>query len=104
VKKLEEHIRKRGFDLDLVRREGMVAIYSQSDEGVIRAYEVIEIKERKESEFMGRTIEAHEKYPADSEWGRTGWSFGVFSHHPKRALAKANAQMDLVLNRIKERV
>lgn len=103
MKKLETHIRKRGFDLEQIIRVGMAAIYSQSQEGKLLAYEVIEIKERGDTEFNGRTVLAHEKYPADSEWGRTGWSFLTMGNPNEVALKRAREKFDELLKRIRER-
>lgn len=106
MKILETHMRRRGMILNQILREGMVAIYEQSIEDGIRkilvAYEVIEIKERPDTMFGDRKVEAHEKYPADSEWGKTGWSF-MTMQHPERALKRAKEKFTEVLEKIKER-
>lgn len=69
---------KLGWTFTQVRREGMVAIYTKRKPNWApdcQDYEVIIVRNRRERLIDGRTIEAHEGYPSDEEWGTYGWSY-----------------------------
>lgn len=94
-RKLPEKIRKNGFDYQLIRRIDDVAVYSQSDEGKLVAYEVFEIRKAEAGEFMGKTVEAREKMPSNEEWGNN-----AFTVH---TLDRAFQYVKEILKRIKIR-
>ena len=91
MKKLNETFRKSGYDYKLIERVSNVAIYSQSDEGQIIAYEVGVIKEQKEGRIGDAIIEAGEKWPSSETWGLYGFTF--------RSLDKAREKMEELLNK-----
>ena len=71
---LPTKLRKDGFDLTQVCREGNVAIYAQSKGGCVYSYEVILVREEKEKTMFGRFVPAHEAYPRSEDWGRLAWT------------------------------
>lgn len=74
MKKLDTVIKKRLFEYNLIDREDHKAIYSQSYEGKVIAYEVFKVKVAKETELFGAIIPEHEKFPGDNDFGVTAWS------------------------------
>jgi len=69
-------LRKSGFDLHQVLRDGAVALYRQTKPGTsIEALEVIKIRKQGQRTFNGRTMEAQELYPSALDWGMRGWTF-----------------------------
>ena len=74
MKKLDNVILKKGFVYELICRDNNKAIYSQSFQGKIISYEVFKIKVVKESVIFGKTVEEHEKFPSDNDFGITAWS------------------------------
>lgn len=77
MKKLDNVVQKNGFIYTLVKRNEKAAIYRQEDkEGELQGYEVFRIKTVKDKEVFGNHIEAHEKFPANKDFGITAWSTG----------------------------
>lgn len=76
IRKLPTTFRKHGYDFELVEREEKKAIYAQSYEGRILAFEVIKIRVRppQTNVFLGREDPAREVYPTSEQWGRQGWT------------------------------
>lgn len=74
MKKLDNVIKKSVFEYVQIAREDHKAIYSQSYEGKIIAYEVFKVKLAKETELFGTIIPEHEKFPGDNDFGVTAWS------------------------------
>lgn len=74
MKKLDTVIKKSVFEYNLIEREDNKAIYSQSYEGEIIAYEVFKVKVAKEIELFGTIVPEHEKFPGDNDFGVTAWS------------------------------
>ena len=80
MKTLSLEITKKGMTYRQMRREGMVALYSQHLKGRVGkplAYEVIVIKTHGEYTIAGNTIEAGESYPGDEAFGILGWSYST---------------------------
>lgn len=75
MKTLATEIRKNGFDLTQIARDGLWAVYEQSKDGTVCGYEVINIQPRAEYVIGGATIEAHEGYPGSEQWGSKGWTY-----------------------------
>ena len=77
MKKIGKSFTKYGFDFNLVKRKGNVAIYRQSSpkwtHGDYR-YEVVKIGRHKGYYMGGQKIEAAETYPGNSLWGIQGWT------------------------------
>jgi len=78
MKKLEYKIRKNGFNYHLIIRDENKALYDQRDDrGVLYGHELFRIQIVKEKEVFGKLVEAHEKFPADKDFGITAWSVGI---------------------------
>lgn len=75
MKKLLDGVRKNGFDYVLITRTETKAIYKQSFDGKIIAYEVFIVKVIKECALAGVVIPEHEKFPSDNDFGKTAWSY-----------------------------
>ena len=78
MKTLNTTFEKRGFQYQQVLREGQVAIYSQTLNDRIIAYEVIKIKQAPAHERGGVQFPEMELYPSDEQFGLNGWSFGNY--------------------------
>ena len=94
-KVLPDFYRKNTFDFALIKRSGDVAIFSQSDEGVIYGFEVFEIRKQKETQFGKIHYEAKERVPSNEEWGTN-----AFTCH---TLEQAEIKMAKILETIKNR-
>ena len=76
----EEAIRLRttftrdGFCYRQIWREGDVAIYEYNSRG--GSFEVVIILVEPERVKFGKFCPKHEVYPATSQWGTYGWTFG----------------------------
>jgi len=67
---------KKGFNYQLVKREGDVAIYSQTwKEGTNTRYETVKIGRHNGYSMGGSYIEPSETYPGSSLWGISGWTY-----------------------------
>ena len=75
-RRLPEHIRSDGFDLRLVERHGMVALYEKM-KGFHAGYEVVVIQLRKPKKhpFTGVDLPLREAYPSSEDWGTYGWTY-----------------------------
>lgn len=70
-------LRKNSFNYKQIARTEKKAIYEQrTDEGVLIAYEIFKIKQVKEWVMADKTIEAHEKFPSDNDFGVLAWTVG----------------------------
>ncbi len=96
MKTLPTSIIKRGFTYEQVVRKGNAAVYSQSLEGDIVAYETIIIRIGAASERHGQSFPAMELYPGESQFGLFGWSHGVFDDEGK-AKQKALSHLETIL-------
>ena len=79
MEKLPKQRTFRGYDYECVIRDDTRAIYSQSDNGKIVAYEVFEIQKQKAGPMTypnGVTVDlqAKELFAGDSKWGTLAWS------------------------------
>ena len=76
IKKLPITFRKHGYDYELVDREEKKAIYVQSYEGRVLAFEIIKITVRPERyiDLYGKFVGAHEEYPGSESWGTKAWT------------------------------
>ena len=71
---LATHFRHDGFDYRQTARDRDAAIFEQSKNGRVRAFEVIRIRRRNGFEIDGRIVEAAECYPRSEDWGAHAWS------------------------------
>jgi len=93
MKKLDNYIRKNGFDYELVERNDNVAIYKQVDntlsQQMIVSYEVFIIKTRKEGRIGDNIIEAGEIFPSNESFGKSAWTYTINKVDQSQALKKA---------------
>ena len=83
VKKLDNKIRKNGFDYKLIERTDTKAIYSQEDYG----FEVFKIKPSKPHPKCQEDIKNFdliEHFPSDAVFGRSAWSYRTIEDAKKR--------------------
>lgn len=93
---LRTSFRSKGFDYELKHREGDVALFEQSKEGLSRSwYEVVIVQRHKEYEIGGTKVEAAETMPSTSQWGRLGWTF--------RDPTKAQSRFDELVKQAKDK-
>jgi hypothetical protein len=67
-----------GFHYKQIARQGLVAIYRQTWNGIKNpsvAYEVVKIQVYPDEERFGKLIPAHEAMPGPEQWGSKGWTF-----------------------------
>lgn len=75
IKALQDIIIKRRFEYKLIQREGNIAIYSQSFEDEIIAYETIVIKVGPPHPQSKEDYTSIELYPSENQFGINGWSY-----------------------------
>jgi hypothetical protein len=75
MKPLPKTYFKNGYQFNQVDRTGDVAIYSQSLDSKIIAYEVFKVQKLKERHINGGKIEAREACPSNEQWGTRGWTY-----------------------------
>jgi len=87
-----ESFTKGSFRYDKIKRDGMVAMYSVTHRlsGNLKGYEVVVLTIVPDKIIEGTFIQAHEQYPAPSQFGRTGW------YYMKGGEAMAEAKYDLL--------
>jgi hypothetical protein len=81
-------IRKDGFELMLMRRQGRAAIYRQHRPGSDPrhdAYEVI-LPQVRDTNHKGQLVEPYEGYPAVESWGTKGWTFSTLGEAVQKLL------------------
>lgn len=96
TKELPDIITKKKFEYKLIQRKGQFAIYSQSYEGKIIAYETIVIKVGPPHPQSKEDYTAIELYPSENQFGLNGWSFGIYTDL-SRALQKAQIKYNELL-------
>lgn len=76
IKTIPVSFNKKGFEYNLVKREGDVAIYSQRWlKGETVRYETVKIGRHNGYSMGGSYIEPSETYPGSSLWGICGWTY-----------------------------
>ena len=75
MKSLPDILRKNGFDYYLVIRSEKVACYEQRYSENVKYYEIFIIKVKHEQNLFGRFYKERELFPADSDFGKSAWSF-----------------------------
>ena len=96
IEPVADSFRKGSFQYDKMKRDAMIAMYSVTHHrsGNLKGYEVVVLTNIEDKVIEGITIPAHEQYPANSQFGRTGWYYmkgGEAMAEAKYALLKANA-------------
>ena len=96
IEPVDDSFRKGSFQYDKIKRDGMIAMYSVTHHktGNLKGYEVVVLTNIAEKVIDGISIPAHEQYPANSQFGRTGWYYmkgGEAMAEAKYALLKAHA-------------
>jgi hypothetical protein len=86
MKKLPLTFRHDKYDYAQIERSPTAAIYSQSQDGKVAAYEVIQIRIDRAHEAFGRQLPESERYPGSNDWGKYGWTYSG-----KGALEQAQA-------------
>jgi len=84
MKRLEENIRKNGFDYTLVKRGQRSCIYKQKVTESVSYYEVFLIKVKKKRTVKGKILPAREVFPHDEAFGYWAWSIRDYSRALKR--------------------
>ena len=69
---------KHGYTFTLFRREGSVAVYEQTKNGKLYAFEVVKIRPGRPYTIRGVSYPAAELLPSDREWGAYGKTFSLF--------------------------
>jgi hypothetical protein len=72
---LPEKFKKQGFDYEQIERNALTAIYSQSLDGQVMAYEVIRVTVAPAGEIMGNPVVEREIMPGSEQWGIRGWTY-----------------------------
>lgn len=67
--------KKQGFDYEQIERNALTAIYSQSLDGQVMAYEVIRVMIAPAGEIMGNPMAEREIMPGNEQWGIRGWTY-----------------------------
>lgn len=74
---LPNEFRKDGFDFNLVRRRGSIAIYSKTKpDHAEPSYEVGLIRSNPARIAFGKEFPASESWPSSEEWGIRAWTYG----------------------------
>ncbi len=76
VVKLRTSYKRHGYLYLQLKRSKNVALFQQidpSNANITVGYEVFLVKSVKERQWKGKTYPAHEKFPANSDFGVTAW-------------------------------
>ena len=76
MNKLEEQFSYNGFNFQMLKRKGMVALFEKTKPGLDKpGYEVVIIQTMDERTWpAGNTTPAHEFMPGKEQWGRQAWT------------------------------
>jgi hypothetical protein len=76
IKILPETINKNGFCYNLVTRTSKKAIYKQTFDNVQVGFEdfLIRVRGAQYSPLLNKYLEASERFPGNSDFGKTAWS------------------------------
>ena len=78
MNKIKETFEQYGYTFNQIDRKDNIAIFSASNNNVIKYYEVVIISVNKKDEFInGRLIKkaGDESYPTNSLWGIKGFTY-----------------------------
>jgi hypothetical protein len=80
IKELPETIKKNGFSYILLTRTPKKAFYAQYCENVLIGWEVFQIRVRgaQFSPLLRKSLDAYEKFPRNSDFGKTAWTFQYY--------------------------
>jgi hypothetical protein len=78
MKRLEQHIRKNGYDYHQFTRSADKAFYTQRDENGVVGFEVFKVKSHDGYVMQGCLIPPAETFPHDEAFGGTAWTFKDF--------------------------
>lgn len=97
MKRIPKVYERNGFRYESLGRLKDVALYSQTDmeSGIIVGYEVVIIKHYKEGQkVFGKDVTGHEYLPAQSKWGRFGFTFYKLESATRKMIQLANRELD----------
>jgi hypothetical protein len=72
---LKTQFRQHGFDFNLLKRHGQIALLKKTSDQGIDSFEVVVIQQRKQTTMFNRVVDAHEAMPPSESWGTYGWSY-----------------------------
>lgn len=72
---LKTQFRQHGFDFNLLKRSGQIALLKKTSDAKIESFEVVVIQQRKQVTMFNRVVEAHEAMPPSESWGTYAWSY-----------------------------
>jgi hypothetical protein len=76
IELLSTRFRSDGFDFQLVRREGPVALLAKQKPNYSQpSFEVVIIQTRPAEHIFGRDLPEREVMPPSESWGTLGWSY-----------------------------
>jgi hypothetical protein len=92
IEPVADSFRKGSFQYDKIKRDGMIAMYSVTHQktGNLKGYEVVVLTSIADKVIEGTSIPAHEQYPSQSQFGRSGW------YYMKGGEGMAEAKYDLL--------
>jgi len=76
MKPLSKTFKYGGFDFQLLKRVGRVALLVKAKPRMSVSYELVILQERPTECVGGRDYPPRESLPRTSSWGRLGWSYG----------------------------
>lgn len=77
MKQIESTFRYAGFDFELIKRVGSLAVFKKKKPSHSRSsFEVVRLNRHKDHQWPdGKVSPAHEAMPPSEQWGRRGWTF-----------------------------
>jgi hypothetical protein len=76
IKILPTTFRSDGFDFELVKRDGDIALFRKTKPGFgFESFEVALIQRHDTLEIKGKLIPAGEHLPRSEQWGIKGWTY-----------------------------
>lgn len=72
---LPTKFRTKGFDWEILKREGDLSIIRQLHPDGSSNYNVIQIQKQNAAEFNGVVYEEKETIPGWEQWGKKAWNF-----------------------------
>lgn len=98
MKELPLQLIRKGFDYKLIQRNSKAAIYSQSKEGRLLAYEVVKILIAKPYILNSIQFPGGECFPHDEAFGQWAWSYTT-TFSQEEALQKATNKFNEITNK-----
>jgi hypothetical protein len=95
MKVIPKTFRKGGFDYTHIKREGRIGMFLQKEAERLIGIEVVVIKQHKKDVPKYNIQEGDERYPSNSDFGNTGWSYGASNDKQlSEALKVARSKFD----------